>query len=185
MLHGIFGKQFKTSCENLLCGTSCSIKSTSFSVSLSPSGPSVLTKCPCGYRECRGHWSIATMILWLYNFSACRVSMRTCGIFRSAGMKMWRDDPASTFARIIPQYWRHFLLMIPTILPVGCLSFFPVDSFRIFSFSSSSSVSLVSSALSSRTISLGHDHSCSGRSSMQTTSASIARFKCSRPWMRI
>lgn len=98
---------------------------------------------------------------------------------------MCRDDPGSTLGRIIPQYCRHFLLMIPTILPVGCLSFLPVDSFIIFSFSSSSSVSFVSSDLSSRTISLGHDHSCSGRSSMQTISASIARFKFSRPCIRI
>jgi len=40
IVHDCFGKHAKTSSENLLCGTSCSSKITSFSASLSPIFPS-------------------------------------------------------------------------------------------------------------------------------------------------
>lgn len=38
-----------------------------------------------GYLEFRGQASIATIIRWLFNFSACLVSIRILGIFLSAG----------------------------------------------------------------------------------------------------
>lgn len=184
IIHGSFGRLLRTSSENLLCGMSCSMSRTSFSVSLSPSGPSDLTKCPLGYLECRGHWSIATMTRWLYKFSAWRVSILIRGIFLSAGMKMCRADPLRIFGWIIPQYWRHFLLMIPTTFPVGCFSFLLTFSCKIFSVSSCSSV-VSSTVLSSNTISLGAVHCSSGSNSTATMSPSIERLRDSRPWMRI
>lgn len=87
------------------------------------------------------------------------------------------------FGRIIPQYWRHFLLMIPTTLPVGRFSSLLSLSFsKVFASSSTSIESSEGfSVLSSRTIPLGAVHSFSGRISTATMSPSTARFSDSRP----
>ena len=52
---------------------------------------------------------MATIILWPARTAACRVSMRTRGIFFSAATKMCRFDSLTGLGRRIPQYWRHFL----------------------------------------------------------------------------
>ena len=44
--HGSLGRQLSTASENPAWGISCSSNRTSFSVSLSPTFPSFLTKCP-------------------------------------------------------------------------------------------------------------------------------------------
>lgn len=45
-----------------------------------------------GYREYRDHESMATIIRFPINVTACRVSMRIFGIFRSAGTNICLVD---------------------------------------------------------------------------------------------
>ena len=51
--HGSLGRQLSTASENPAWGISCSSNRTSFSVSLSPTFPSFLTKCPLKTRTKR------------------------------------------------------------------------------------------------------------------------------------
>lgn len=44
MIQGSLGRQLSTASENLVWGQSCSKRMTSFSASLSPTGPMILTK---------------------------------------------------------------------------------------------------------------------------------------------
>jgi len=46
MIHGSLGRHWRTASEKVECGISCSNSKTSFSVSLSPISPSLLTKWP-------------------------------------------------------------------------------------------------------------------------------------------
>ena len=49
----------------------------------------------------------------------CRVSIRTRGIFFSAGMKRCRVESLRAEGAKMPQYWRQFRLIMPTTRPVG------------------------------------------------------------------
>lgn len=102
-------------------------------------------------------------------------------------MKMWRAEPCKTFGWIIPQYCRHFLLIMPMIFPVGSLSSLlpPSSNISVSLSSSKASSSAGSSTLSSRTISLGADHFSSGSSSIATMSPSTDLLSASLPCTRI